>query len=264
MSPVGRVADPERHRLGPRLERVLGGRAVGHVERVALGRRGQVHDELGERQRALRQADEVDGLLRGHRDHQRLRVGEPHVLAGEAHQPPRHVERVLAGLQHAREPVEARVRVRVAHRLVQRRDDVEVLLAGLVVEQRLARERLPHGGRVDPRASRSPSGGAVVTASSSTLSAVRASPSEAAGEERERVLVHLGAEAAEPALADRPSACRSTRSELLAPRAASAPRRASATSSAAFTSNEGFSVVAPISTMSPDSTWARARPAAPC
>ena len=64
---------------------------------------------------------------------QRLRVGVADVLGREAHQPARDVERILAGLEHARQPVERRVGVAVAHRLVQRRDEVVVLLAGLVV-----------------------------------------------------------------------------------------------------------------------------------
>ena len=72
----------------------------------------------------------------------------PDVFGGEAHQAPRHVERILARLQHAGQPVEAGVGVGVADRLVQRADDVEVLLAALVVEERLARERVLHGGQV--------------------------------------------------------------------------------------------------------------------
>ena len=60
---------------------------------------------------------------------ERLRIGVADVLGREAHQPPRDVQRILAGLEHARQPVDRRVGIAVAHRLVQRRDQVVVLLA---------------------------------------------------------------------------------------------------------------------------------------
>ena len=188
--------------------------------------------------------------------HQRLGIGQAHVLGGEAHQAARDVEGVLARLQHAGQPVEPGVGVGVADRLVQRADDVEVLLARAVVEQRLAREGLPHGLQVHGARRPSASGAAVVTAISRTLSAVRASPSEAGGQEVEGVVGRPRRRSgAEAALARRrgPAAARR--------RAAARPSGFSTTTrqrerSAAFTSNDGFSVVAPMSTTSPDSTCA--------
>jgi hypothetical protein len=50
-----------------------------------------------------------------------------------AHQAAGDEQRVLAALQHPRQPVERRVRIAAAHRLMQRRDQVVVLLAVLVV-----------------------------------------------------------------------------------------------------------------------------------
>ena len=91
--------------------RVLGNGAVGGVERVALGRGGEVDDGLREGEVAFGHADEVDALAGGDGDAQRLRVGEADVLGGEADQAPRDVERILAGFEHAREPVERGVRV---------------------------------------------------------------------------------------------------------------------------------------------------------
>ena len=120
MRPVGALRIHRGTGSARRLERVAWRPRRRPVDRVALRRGGEVDDELGEGQGALGQADEVDGLLRGHGQDQRLRVGEAHVLGGEAHQPARDVERVLAGLEHAREPVEPGVGVRVADRLVQR------------------------------------------------------------------------------------------------------------------------------------------------
>ena len=47
-----------------------------------------------------------------------------------------HEERVVARLEHAHHPVDRRVGIAAAHRLDERADDVVVLLAGLVVEER--------------------------------------------------------------------------------------------------------------------------------
>lgn len=54
-------------------------------------------------------------------------MSRTHVLAGEADQPASHVERILAALQHAAQPVEGRVLVGAPHGLVQRRDAVVML-----------------------------------------------------------------------------------------------------------------------------------------
>ena len=52
------------------------------------------------------------------------------------------VEGIFARLEHSREPVERRVDVRVAEGFVERGDEVEVLLAGLVVQEHLALEEV--------------------------------------------------------------------------------------------------------------------------
>ena len=81
-------------------------------------------------------------LIRRHGDLQCTAVRHAHILAREPNEPPRHIQRVFARLQHTRKPVDRRVRVAVAHRFVQRRDDVVVLLAGFVVQKRLAADAL--------------------------------------------------------------------------------------------------------------------------
>ncbi len=63
----------------------------------------------------------------------------PDVLRGEDHEPPRDEARVLAGLDHPREPVEAGVDVGAADALDERRQDVVVLV--VAVAQRAQRER---------------------------------------------------------------------------------------------------------------------------
>ncbi len=115
------------------------GRGCEHrgVGRVRLGRGREIRDRLRQRNAALRQSDEVHGVLRGDGDDERLRIGVADVLGGEDHHAPRDEERILAGLEHAHEPVDRRVGIAVAQALDERGDDVVVLLAGLVVEERL-------------------------------------------------------------------------------------------------------------------------------
>ena len=144
-----RVADVERHRLGGALADVLLGLAERRVDRVRLRRHREVERGLGEGQLAFGRAEEVVGVLGGQRERERGGVGVADVLGGEAHQSAGEVERVLARLEHAGEPVESGVGVGVAERLVERRDQVVVLLAALVVEERALLGRLADRGLRD-------------------------------------------------------------------------------------------------------------------
>ena len=54
------------------------------------------------------------------------------------------VQGVLAGLQHAGQPVHRGVRVRIAHGLVQRGDEVVMLFAVFIVQQRFFGDTLLH------------------------------------------------------------------------------------------------------------------------
>ena len=110
------------------------------VEGVALGGQRDVDGRLGQGQLALRRPHKFVSVLGRDRDDQRLRVGQPDVLRGGPHDPPGDVEWVLPGREQPGEPVERRVGLGVAQRLVEGRDQVEVLLAGLVVEGRPALE----------------------------------------------------------------------------------------------------------------------------
>ena len=126
---------------------VLHGAAVGVADGVRLGRGRQVDRGLGEREEPLRHADEVDGLLGGDGDLERLRVGEPDVLGGEDDEAAGDEERVLAALEHAGEPVERGVGVGAAEGLDEGGDDVVVPVAGAVVERGAVLERLFDVGR---------------------------------------------------------------------------------------------------------------------
>ena len=153
------------------LGRGFRGLAVCDVHGIALRRHGKIDRGLGERRVALGHSHEMDGVLCGDRDRQGLRIGVADVLGREAHEPPRDVERVLAGLDHPREPIDGRVGIAVAHRLVQRGNQVVVLFAGLVVEERPVLRQIGHERNVDRRCPP-----AAPAAISSMLSAVRASP----------------------------------------------------------------------------------------
>ena len=78
----------------------------------------------------------LDGLRRGHGHEQRTRVGVADVLGGEHDHPAGDEARVLAALEHRGQVVDGRVRVGAAHRLDERRDEVVVRVAALVVDER--------------------------------------------------------------------------------------------------------------------------------
>ena len=73
----------------------------------------------------------------------RLRIGVADVLGREDHHAARDEQRVLAGLEHAHQPVDRGVGIAAAHALDERGDDVVVLLAALVVAERLLLQRPP-------------------------------------------------------------------------------------------------------------------------
>ena len=100
-----------------------------------MGAKAEIDDSFGECQIAFRRAEEIDGLFGGEAKVQGFGSGQADVFDGHADDAAREIERVFAGGEHARQPVESGVRVAVAHALVQRRDQVVVLLAGLVVHQ---------------------------------------------------------------------------------------------------------------------------------
>ncbi len=86
---------------------------------------------------SLGRAEKIERVHRGESDCKRGRIGEADIFAGHAHQAAREVERVFAGFEHAREPVESGVGIGIAHGLVQRGDEIEMLLARFVVGQKL-------------------------------------------------------------------------------------------------------------------------------
>ena len=94
-----------------------------------LGGGGEVDDGLGQVQLRLGETDVLDRVGRGDGDGQRLRIRLADVFAGQDDEPSDDEPRVLAGLQHASQPVEAGVGIRSADALDERGDHVVVLVA---------------------------------------------------------------------------------------------------------------------------------------
>jgi hypothetical protein len=147
-----RVAQLGRDRQRAALAHRPARRRVGGERGVRLGRAGQVDRALGQRQRALRQADQLERRQRRGRDDERLRIGVADVLAGEDDHAAQDEARLLARLQHARHPVRGGVRIRAAHALDERAHHPVVLVARPVVEERALLQRLLDVRDADPGA----------------------------------------------------------------------------------------------------------------
>ena len=130
------------------------GRAVRPVGGVGLGRGAQIDDALDQGQLALGRAQALVGLPGGDRMGKRVGLGEADVLDGEAHQPPGDVAGILAARHHAGEPIERRVGIGPAQRLVQGADQVEVAVLVLVVERQALLHRLHQPRPVEERLGR--------------------------------------------------------------------------------------------------------------
>ena len=105
-------------------------------DRVRLRRAREVDRRLGEVELHLRETDVLDGVRRGDRDEERTRVSVADVLGGEDDHPAGDEARILAAREHRGEVVDGGVRIRGAHRLDERRDEVVVRVAALVVDER--------------------------------------------------------------------------------------------------------------------------------
>ena len=132
-----RVADDKWNGLRKHGQCVLFGALVCDVKRVRFGRERHIDDRLGQMHAALGHAYQMARLICRDRDLERARVGKPYVLARKAGHSPCDIDRVFARFEHSRQPIDRRVGIGIAHRLVQRRDEVVVFLAVFVIEQRL-------------------------------------------------------------------------------------------------------------------------------
>ena len=109
--PRWRVPQVQGDRVIARRLHIRGGSAIGAIDGVALGGQRKIDGQLGEGERSFRQAKKMDGLLRGDRQTERVWIGQTNVFRREADESTGDVERVVAALQHAGQPVQRRVRV---------------------------------------------------------------------------------------------------------------------------------------------------------
>ena len=116
-------------------------RVVGEVGRVGFRTVAHEHHRVCQRDPRLRQPDHQRRVARRFDDRDNLRIGEPHVFARANHQPP-HGRGEIAGLQQPRQIVQRRVGVGAAHAFLERRQNIVVLVAVLVIFHRaLLRQR---------------------------------------------------------------------------------------------------------------------------
>ena len=145
----GRVTQAQRHFLGATLLHFAHGGLECLVDSIALGRAGQIDNGLGHRQFAFRTAEAFLGLPRIQRQGETARIGVADVFRSHAHHPARNIQGVATTVQHAREPVQAGVRVRAADRFVQRRDQIVEGLTLLVETSCAAGQNFVENGAVD-------------------------------------------------------------------------------------------------------------------
>ena len=178
----------------PRLLRRAPGGAEGRVGRVRFRRGRDIDHRLRDREFALGRAEKVVGVLRGVADHQRLRIGEADILDRHAHHAAREIERVLAGIEHAREIIERGVRIGAAHRFVQRRDQIVMAVLRLVVDRRAPLHDRPASAaasKISPARAARQTSSASVSAARPSPSAMRTSDGARLGVERQRLAFDL-------------------------------------------------------------------------
>ena len=225
-------------------------RAEGGVGGVRFRRGGEIDHRLRDRELAFGMAEKVVGVLGGVGDDQRLRIGKPDILDRHAHDAAGQEQRILAGIEHAREIIQRGIGIGAAHRFMQRRDQIVMAVGRLVVDRRAALQDLLQLRGVE------------------NLVLARGTP-DLLGERQRRAAVAIGhahqhgARFRHRAAASCPRPPRHAQTAFRSRphRASETPARAPATASAALSSKDGFSVVAPTITTVPSSMTGRKNPA---
>ena len=147
--PRRRVAQAQRHRPRSIVGDEGAGGVVGNVNRVALGRAGEVDDRLGQRELAFGCSQALKGRHRVERDLKGTRVREADILTCHAYHAPADIEWIGTAVEHAAEPVQRCVRVGAAHRFVQGRDLIIESFSALVEAAHAAGDRCLDERQVD-------------------------------------------------------------------------------------------------------------------
>ena len=128
----------QRHRLRSGLLEIRDHGSIARINRVRFWRERQVNGSLRQRQVSLRRPDKIRRLHRRNCDRQRARLRQSNVFAGHSDQPARNVQWVFTRFEHSHQPIQRSVRIGISHGLMQRRNQIEVFFAGLVVRQKFA------------------------------------------------------------------------------------------------------------------------------
>jgi len=149
--PGRRVAQVQGYGQGAVGVDVAAGGVQGDVAGVGFGGAREVGDGVGEGDGSLGQSGELERGKGAGGDDEGHRVGVADVFAGEDHHAAQDEQRVFAGVDHAKAPVQGCVGIAAAHRLDKGADDVVVLLAVLVVEEHAALHGHLDVGALDER-----------------------------------------------------------------------------------------------------------------
>jgi len=136
------VAKTQRNGIGFGLADIGHHGAVSGVESVGLGRKRKIDGGLGEREMAFWGAEKIESIFGGESDGESAGFGEADVFTGHANHAASEIERIFAGFDHAREPIESGIGIGIADGFVQRGDEIVVLFAGFVVAEKLALENV--------------------------------------------------------------------------------------------------------------------------
>src|SRR5260370_1369321 len=123
------VPQMQRPRLRSSSLNIRQHRPISRINRIRLRSQRQINHSLHQRQFPLRMPQKVHRILRAQTKIQRLRSRQPNILDRHPHNPSRTVHRVLARFEHPPQPIHRRIWIRVPHTLMQRRNNVIVLLA---------------------------------------------------------------------------------------------------------------------------------------
>ena len=95
----------QRHGLRLRFLHILHHISVRHIHRIRLRRQRQIHRRLRQRQVSLRRTQKIKRLFRRQRHRQRPWLRQSNILARHPHHAPRQIQRILAALNHPRQPI---------------------------------------------------------------------------------------------------------------------------------------------------------------
>jgi hypothetical protein len=78
----------------------------------------------------------MHGISRSNRQRQSMWISIANIFGGEDHHPSGNKQRIFSGFDHPHHPIDRGVGIAAAHTFNKRRDDIVVLLATFIVQQR--------------------------------------------------------------------------------------------------------------------------------